>query len=157
MSKYIFLFPLLMLIVSCYNENKPATLKPDPLLTEHELVEIITDIQIAEGVLVFHRQYKIKTSDELKDSLFQVVFDHFGISSKLFRENINYYNTMPDVMEDIYEDVLTNLSKKQSELKLEAEKNEARRQAQLEKMQMDSITEQKIGDSIAETVGDSIL
>lgn len=136
MLKHLIFFPLFFLLVSCYNENKPATLKPEPLLSEKELVEIITDIQIAEGVIVHHLQNKRKSTDGFKDSIFQVVFDHYGISSKLFRENINYYNTMPKVMEDVYEDVLTNLSKSQSEIQIEAEEKAA-----LKKKEMDSIAE----------------
>ena len=128
-SKYIVFFLLTFILFSCYTENKPPHDKPQTFLSEKEMVEILTDIQLAEGVLVYHRQKLADPSDQCKDSLFQAVFDHYGISGEVLRENINYYNTNPKLMEKLYEKVLTNLSKKQSEITIIATKIDAAKKA----------------------------
>lgn len=107
---------LLPLLFSCYQENKVDVKKPDPLLTREKMVEILTDIQMAEGIISYGRTARKNYNNDYKDSLYQRLFDHYHISSTTLKENIAYYNIDPSVMEDIYEDVLENLSKTQSEI-----------------------------------------
>lgn len=110
---FILFFPLLF---SCYHENKVEVNKPDHFLERKEMVDILTDIQIAEGIITNNRTQRKKISSGFKDSIYQRVFDHYNISAEVLKENIAYYNADPSVMEDIYEDVLADLSKIQSEI-----------------------------------------
>jgi len=60
-------------------------------------------------------------NNEYKDSVYTQIFRHYGITVTIFKENVNYYNSYPEIMEDIYEEVLANLSRMQSEVEIEAE------------------------------------
>jgi hypothetical protein len=113
---------LFFLICGCYNENKVVAEPPDPLLTEEQMIEILTDIQIAEAIIANNRVQRTNTEQHYKDSLYQVIFDNYKLTSKEINANIDYYNTDPNQMEKIYEKVLSNLSKRQSEIEEKAKK-----------------------------------
>lgn len=109
-------------LLSCYNENKDPVELPDPLLSHEQMVQIITDIQLAEGIITVNRLSKMGEAESLEDSVYKVVLDHYGISGEVLQKNMYYYNIRPKQMELIFEDVLTNLNKIQSELNIEAAK-----------------------------------
>jgi hypothetical protein len=139
MIKHFILFSLILILVSCYHENKPDVVKPDRFLTKDEMIDILTDIQLSEAIMTNHLQNHAQQEETYKDSLFQVVFDQYDITSRQLRENINYYNLKPKEMEDIYEEVLTNLSKKQSEIRIKAEEIQAAKKAEEEKEKEEGI------------------
>jgi len=122
--KKIFSFLLLLfLFISCYQEHKEDVRVPDKLMTEEELVNTLTDLQLAEGVLTYQRLQKVGGDKEFKDSIYQVVFEHYGITLEELTENLDYYNSDPQNMELLYDKILTKLSKIQSEVELAAKKD----------------------------------
>lgn len=118
-KKTFLLFLVLPFLVSCYHENKTEVKIPDHYLEREEMVEILTDIQIAEGIITNNRVHRKKIKKEYKDSIYQRLFDHYNITAETLKENIAFYNVDPSVMEEIYEDVLANLSKVQSEIMMD--------------------------------------
>ena len=65
--------------------------------------------------------------------MFQVVFDHHGITHEQLIENIDFYNMQPKVMEKIMEKVLTKLSMQQTEIELKAAELDTIKKAEQEK------------------------
>jgi len=112
-----FIFLLLLAGTSCYHNNKEQVKMPDRLLTENQMVEIITQIQLAEGRVVTEREknkdFKINGKEYMQE-----IYEHFGITPEELVDNINYYQDKDDVLVDIYEEVLANLSTMQEEVKL---------------------------------------
>lgn len=122
--KNIFSFlVILFLFNSCYQEHEEEVRVPDKLMSEEELVNTLTDLQLAEGLLTYQRLQKVGGDKEFKDSIYQVVFEHYGITLEELTENLNYYNSDPQNMELLYDKILTNLSKIQSEVELAAKKD----------------------------------
>jgi hypothetical protein len=106
---------IFFLFTSCYHENKPETAKPEHLLSRKEMVQVITDLQIAEGAISYHRMNKTLT-DEMSTRYYQMIFDEYHITHRILKDNLRYYNASPEKMEKIMEDVLANLSKLQAEV-----------------------------------------
>lgn len=123
MQKFFGLVLISLLLSSCYHENKQEVVVPDKLLSEDELVLIMTDLQLAEGVITYNRLQKLSRNNDFKDSVYNLVFKNYEISLEELAENFNYYNTDPQNMELLYERVLSNLSKLQSEVELAAKKD----------------------------------
>ena len=115
--KFSFVFMLLYL-VSCYTENKPEVNPPDKLMPEAMIVDVLTDLQLAEGIIANQRSGKTSPTKEFKDSLYQIIFDRYDITSSELNENLDYYNSDPEHMEKIYEEVLSRLSQKETEIKI---------------------------------------
>ena len=114
-----------LLITSCYTENKPSIEVPENLMTEEMIILVLTDLQIAEGVIAHNRLGKAVTDREFKDSIYQVVFDHYEITVDDLNENLDFYNTDIERMEKIYDEVLVNLSKYETEIRLEGKANDS--------------------------------
>ena len=116
-----FTYPLLISLVawllatSCYRENQPKVDRPEQLLSEKEMIAVLTDIYVAESAISYHRMNKTLT-DEISTRYYQQVFDNYQITHRILKENLRYYNATPEEMENIMEEVLANLSKLQSEV-----------------------------------------
>jgi hypothetical protein len=136
MRKY-FLPTLLsfILVTSCYKNHKEVSPTPEFLISKQQIVEILTNIQLIEGESVLKR-------DQLKDVRYteskntREVYKAFGITPNQLVENLDYYQDQPEMMVEIYDEVLANLSKLQAEVKINLDKK-----AKLEKIKADSIQE----------------
>ena len=98
---------------------------PDRLLTEQEMIELMTDVQIIEADI----NYKKTQEREHKDSIpskpidpvklsrlyYNQLFGHYGITDTIFKQNIRYYTERPAVLEMIMDSVVQRLTKEQSE------------------------------------------
>ena len=117
---YRFLFLLIISsLFSCYHENQAEFKAPEHLLSEQEMVDVLTDVQLAEGAITYQRILRIEQQN-FRESAYNQIFLTYGITAKILNENINYYNNNPKQMELIYEQVLAKLSRIQGELREEA-------------------------------------
>lgn len=116
MNKLLFLIVALSLVIfSCYHENHPQVVAPDNVLTKKQMVDILTDIYMAEGAIFYHRANK-RNNQDISASYYNQIFEEYHITHRILKDNLRYYNSDTEVMEDILEDVLTNLSKLQAEI-----------------------------------------
>ena len=115
MIRSIFFILLLPFFFSCYHENQSEVSVPEQLLSENEMVAIITDVQLVEGALVYRRSRRIEQQG-FRETTYRQIFSTYGITAKIFNENINYYNNDPEKMELIYDQVLAKLSRMEGEL-----------------------------------------
>jgi len=114
-------YPLLIsltiwfLATSCYHENQPKIDKPEQLISKKELIAVLTDIYVAEGAIAYHRMNKT-LNDGISTRYYQQIFDKYQITHRVLKDNLRYYNATPEVMEEVMEEVLANLSRLQSEV-----------------------------------------
>ena len=105
------LFPLLL--ASC-GHGKSNTVTPSRLLSEQEMVSLLTDMQIIEADLSFR-----KTNQEdltgLPQRYYGQLYEHYGITDSIFAENLRFYTEQPAVAERIMDSVSQRLTKVQSE------------------------------------------
>ena len=113
---FILLLPLLF---SCYHENQPSVEVPHHLLSEEEMVDVITDVQLADGAITYRRTRRIEQK-EFRKSVYEQIFENYGITAKILNESMSYYNNSPKQMELIYDKVLAKLSRIEGEIKEEA-------------------------------------
>ena len=117
MYKRFFYIILIVFIWACSRTKKPS--KPDNLLSEKEMINIITDISLANAAKGV--QKKVIESNQI--NLEEYVFKKYNIDSTQFAESNNYYAYDIETYEDIYEHVRQNLEKKKQEyIDLEKEK-----------------------------------
>lgn len=94
---------VLLSLMSC-SDNKTEATAPSVLLSEQEMVDVITDVQIIEQAINYRRGKNIKTKN-LKTKGFDAVFSHYGITDSIFYENLDYYNSNPETMKVIMDSV----------------------------------------------------
>lgn len=100
---------VLLLLMSCGNKQTKVT-APNVLLSEPQMVEIMTDVYILENA-INHRRGKSISTNNLKTKGYEALFEHYGITDSVFYENVDYYNDNPVVMKRVMDSVLVNFQK----------------------------------------------
>jgi hypothetical protein len=97
--------------MSCDKKQDKVT-TPSILLSEPQMVEIMTDVQIMENAIAYRRGKNISTNN-LKTKGYDAIFSHYGITDSIFLDNMDYYNSTPALMKGIMDSVLSNLKRMQ--------------------------------------------
>ena len=95
--------------MSCDNkQTKVAT--PNVLLSEPQMVEIMTDVYVLENAINYRRGRNISTNN-LKTKGYEALFSHYGITDSIFFENMDYYNDNPVLMKKVMDSVEVNFQR----------------------------------------------
>ena len=122
MKRLSLIFILFVLVTACGHKDKGYM--PERLLTEQEMIDIMTDVQIIEADINTQKSREYKLSDSIKivpkdyvklsQEYYSQLFEHYGITDSLFSQNIRYYTERPEVLERIMDSVVQRLTRKQS-------------------------------------------
>ena len=121
-ASFIIVFFVLATLIGC----KDKGFVPDRLLTEQEMITLMTDVQIIEADI--NRQ---KTQERERDpndttkvvpkdyvaisrNYYAQLFEHYGITDSIFTQNMRYYTERPAGLERIMDSVLQRLMKEQA-------------------------------------------
>jgi hypothetical protein len=113
---------LFVLVVSC--DHKDKGFMPEPLLTQKEMIDIMTDVQIIEADINFQKNQMREAEEAPKDfrgmtqSYYDQLFEHYGVTDSIFSQNMRYYTGHPDQLEIIMDSVTQRLLRKQAEVKI---------------------------------------
>ena len=97
----------LLLFSACGNKSKTFT--PSRLLTEQEMIAIMTDVQILEADMN-QRKANGKMIGDMPKEYYRQLFEHYGITDSIFSENLRYYTYSPATMERIMDSVTQRLT-----------------------------------------------
>ncbi len=92
--------------MSCDNKRTKVT-APNVLLSEPQMVEIMTDVYVLENAINYRRGKSI-SANNLKTKGYDAIFSHYGITDSIFYDNMDYYNDNPVLMKRIMDSVLVN-------------------------------------------------
>ena len=104
---------LILLVVYCFFscDGKPKKPAPEVLLSEQQMIDVMTDVQIMEGIISYKRNSNQKTA-YLKTIGYDTLFSHYGITDSIFEENIKYYNDVdPQTLIRVLDSVEARLGK----------------------------------------------
>jgi hypothetical protein len=105
--KLLILFTFII-IFSCNKQGIDLPIEKD------KLIQILADVQLAEALIQDERS-------EFKDSLsvvyYQQIFDKYGVNRALFDTSMSRLGSNPDMMEEIYTQVIKNIEKKEENIK----------------------------------------
>lgn len=89
MKQLLFLLVISCFFFSCSSEKKKQA--PEVLLSEEQMVDVVTDVQIMEATISYKKNTNQKTA-YLKTVGYDTLFSHHGITDSIFEENMKYYN-----------------------------------------------------------------
>lgn len=98
----------LLVFCSCGNKTKVKT--PELLLTEEQMIDVLTDSYLIEAEL----NYRKSSGEDVKDlqtAYYQQFFEHYGITDSIFSHNLEYYSYQPSVLERIMDSVTNRFEK----------------------------------------------
>lgn len=102
----------MLLLVSC--ADKSNAFKPEYLLSEQEMVAVMTDVQILEADMN-RRKADGKIIDGMAEAYYNQLFEHYGITDSIFDQNLRYYTERPEIIERIMDTVTQRLTKEQQD------------------------------------------
>ena len=123
MKRLLIISLLFVLVAACGHKDKGFM--PDRLLNEQEMIDLMTDVQIIEADINYQKSQEREHKDsipakpvdyvKLSKLYYDQLFEHYGITDSIFKQNIKYYSERPDVLEKIMDSVVQRLTKVQSE------------------------------------------
>jgi DNA-binding Lrp family transcriptional regulator len=106
---------ILVLFLGCthkINENKPV---PDDLIPKEQMVDIFVDLKIMDAILASKQRKKEQDQQLTKLYLHNSIMEKYGITRDRFERSVEYYQRDLKVLDEIYEEAITKLSKMKSE------------------------------------------
>ena len=108
-----------VLATACGSKDKG--LKPDRLLSEQEMIDIMVDVQIIEAEINYQKSQErerdpndttpVVPKDYLKMSrvYYDQMCEHYGITDSILEQNMRYYTERPEVLERIMDSTMQRL------------------------------------------------
>ena len=103
--------PTLLLIVSVIafsGCNKKKNISGKEFIPQEMLVDVLVDIHMVDGITNdrnFHRRYDADSID-----LLTPILDKYGISQVMFDTTMTEYSKNPDLLDQVYNEVLIKLN-----------------------------------------------
>src|SRR5258706_11809173 len=110
MKHIIFLSSVVVFFIGC---SKPREAVPDKLISPDSMVSILVDIHLAEAAVNITRINDLQSFKA--QQLYPAIFKSHQTDSTIFHSSFDYYLKHPEKLEAIYEKVLDELSKRESE------------------------------------------
>ena len=122
MKRLVLLSLLFVLATACGHKDKGFI--PERLLSEQEMIDIMTDVQIIEADINYQKTQEHEPNDTLKiipkdyvklsRDYYAQLFEHYGITDSIFEQNLKYYTERPAELEKIMDSVMQRLTKEQT-------------------------------------------
>ena len=110
-----------VLATACGRKDKGYM--PERLLTEQEMIEVMSDVQIIEADINYKKSIEReqglphKDYSQLTASYYDQLFAHYGITDSIFSQNIRYYTEHPEVLERIMDSATNSFLRLRSQLR----------------------------------------
>ncbi len=107
---------LLLLLITLFACNEAVETIPDNVLSKEDMISVMVDVQLIEAAL------SLNQSEEAKETAYynyDSVLKKHNLSREKFVHSFKYYAEHPGLMEQIYEEMLSELSKRQAEVENE--------------------------------------
>jgi peptide subunit release factor RF-3 len=107
----ILLFALVIAMSAC---DKPIVHKPDNLIKEKQMIDMLVDVHLAEATFNKFR-YDSAMRDNSAANFYASVLDKYEVPDTLFEQSYVYYASMPKKFEKMYREVMNKLSDQEQE------------------------------------------
>lgn len=138
MKNYIWIV-LLFLVVAC---NEKLMEKPDDLIPENKMVEVLKDLAIVNAA----KTTNVAVLQENDIEPMNYIFEKHGIDSIQLVESDRYYASLPVKYEQIYKKVEAELERETKALEEEKKVNDSLRRLELENKGNNNLD--KVKDSV---------
>ncbi len=96
-------------MIACSSKNNAE--KPTAsIISKDSMILILTDMHLADADAQL-RRVAFDSSKVLLKNDFETIFSHYNINTNRFKQSLKYYTAHPKEMDEMYVQVVTNLSK----------------------------------------------
>ena len=116
LMKSIHIIPIIIILATSCSEKDLDI--PAEMIPRDSMIEILADVHIAESRLI---QDGYKPNNQVfKSEYIQHVLNKDGVDSTRFNKSFLFYSAAPGYFQDMYEDVITEISKKQAKARVDS-------------------------------------
>lgn len=108
--KHLFISLLLLVFIGC--THRPEVVIPKEILQHDQMVALMVDVHIMESALSINMNQGSNSPDSLA---YFNVFKKNNTTKKQYEASLTFYTQHPELLNKIYDDVITDISKKQAE------------------------------------------
>ena len=112
---FIHLLSWSLLLSVCSSCSKPKPEIPKGILTRQEMIPILVDIHIAQAATGLYN-----AGDSMRFTMNEYIpyiLSIHHVEKALYDSSLSFYTTHPEIMQEMYDDVINELSRKQGEVK----------------------------------------
>lgn len=104
--KPFFIFFFIVVLFSCKTENQQE------YIAKSLMAEIIADMELAQAT------YKFQPIDQRSDLdfMFEEIYKRHQVSKDVFNESLKFYSSSPKEIDEIYNEAIVLISRKQADL-----------------------------------------
>ena len=108
--KYIVFFTFILVISSCIKGSLEI---PKDIIPRDKMIQVITEIELTQALV----KLKVINQDSLinQQELFNQVYNDFNITEEQFNTSLSYYCGDPIKLEEMYVQVIIQLTERQVE------------------------------------------
>jgi len=107
MKKYS--IPLIFIVAAFVSCDKPYVEKPDHLVKEKKMIEMLIDIHLAEATFN-HMRYDSIIRNSTTENFYYSVLQKHGVADSVFEKSYVYYASDPKEFEKLYREVINKLA-----------------------------------------------
>ena len=108
MTRFTTFLMLSLVLAALTGCRQKKSIKGDEFVDRDMLVEVLVDIHLSEGISndrKFHRRFEADSVDMLIP-----IFEKYGITKEMFDTTMYTYSRHPDLMDEVYNEVLITLN-----------------------------------------------
>ena len=102
------LIPLIFIVVAFISCDKPVIEKPDHLLKEKKMIEMLVDIHLAEATFN-HMRYDSIVRNSSSANFYYSVLEKYQVPDSVFEKSYVFYASDPKNFEKMYREVVNKL------------------------------------------------
>lgn len=108
----VFLIAVTLMVAAC---EEPVVKKPRKLIPRDKMVEMLTDIHIAESVFQNRRYSSEQILKFTEADFYYSILKKYNVADSVFEQSLIYYASLPIEYEKIYSRVLDKLNEMEQE------------------------------------------
>lgn len=108
-KKQILLLIFSVFIILCTACTQKKSISGKEFVPRDQLVQILTDIHLMDGITNDIRFYRKYTSQDSID-LFTGILEEFDVDREKYERTIEEYSKYPELLDKVYDEVLMNLN-----------------------------------------------
>ena len=109
----------ILIIGSCTDKLGTEMEPPDDLIPRDTMINIMVDFRLMDASLIQEQRVANPKVYDLKYYMYLSILDKYGITRQQFKTSFDYYQNDLNVIDEMFAESITRLSKMKSELKNE--------------------------------------
>jgi hypothetical protein len=105
-----FLFLIVLLLGACSNGNQKT---PAGVIPKDQMISVLTDVHLVEAATTF-KSMGGESPKDYAGPQYESVFQLHRTNRAQFVKSLKYYTSEPKELEEMYDEVITELSKRQA-------------------------------------------